>query len=82
MATTRTKAKATHAANQAAAAAKPVCRRLFSIDQAADFAGVPVQEIYRWIKARKLEAYVLQGGIRIDEVELADCVSSLAPKQP
>jgi excisionase family DNA binding protein len=78
MATTRTKAKATHAANQAAAA-KPVCRRLFSIDQAADFAGVPVQWIYRWIKARNLEAYVLQGGIRIDEVELADCVSSLAP---
>jgi len=80
MATTRTKAKATNAANQAAA--KPVCRRLFTIDQAADFAGVPVQEIYRWIKARKLEAYVLQGGIRIDELELADCISSLAPKQP
>jgi len=38
--------------------------------------------IYNWIKTRRLEAYVLAGGIRIDEVELADCISSLAPKQP
>ena len=82
MATIITKAKATHAANQAGAAAKSICHRLFSIRQAADVVGVPVQWIYELIKARKLEAYVLQGGIRIDELELADCVSSLAPKQP
>ena len=82
MPTTSTKAKATDAANQAGAAAEPICRRLFSIHQAADFAGVPVQWIYSWMKTRKLEACVLAGGIRIDEVELADCVSSLAPKQP
>jgi hypothetical protein len=82
MPTTSTKAKATDAANQAGAAAEPICRRLFSIHQAADFAEVPVQWIYSWIKTRKLEAYVLAGGIRIDEVELADCISSLAPKQP
>lgn len=80
MPTART--KATVAANQAGAAAKPICRRLFSIHQAADFADVPDQWIYKWIKTRKLEAYVLAGGIRIDEVELADCVSSLARKQP
>jgi Helix-turn-helix domain len=67
---------------QAGAAAKSICHRLFSIRQAADVAGVPVQGIYWWIKTRKLEAYALEGGIRIDEVELADCISSLAPKQP
>ena len=82
MPATPTKAKATDAANQAGAAAEPICRRLFSIQQAADFAGVPAQWIYSWIETRKLEAYVLAGGIRIDEVELADCISSLAPKQP
>ena len=43
---------------------------------------MPVQWIYNWIMTRKLEAYVLAAGIRIDEVELADCISSLAPKQP
>jgi excisionase family DNA binding protein len=82
MPTTRTKTKATDPANQAVTAAKPICRRLFSTHQAADFAGVPVQRIYRWIKTGKLEAYVLRGRIRIDEVELADCISFLAPEQP
>ena len=59
------------------AAAKPICRRLFDVEQAADFAGVPVQVICRWIRMGKLEAYHLGGGrVRIDEVELADLISS------
>ena len=41
-----------------------------------------VQWIYNWIMTRKLEAYVLAAWIRIDEVGLADCISSMAPKQP
>jgi excisionase family DNA binding protein len=58
-------------------AAPPRCWRLFSIEQAADFAGVPVQQIFRWIRIGKLEAYHLGGGrVRIDEMELADCISS------
>jgi hypothetical protein len=82
MPTTRTKAKATDAATRTRTAANPICRRLFSIDQAAEFAGVPVRLIRRWIKTRKLEAYVLKGGIRVDDVELADCISYWAPKRP
>jgi hypothetical protein len=82
MPTTCTKTKVTDPANQMAVAAKPICRRLFSTHQAADFAGVPVRLIHKWIKTRKLEAYDLEGGIRIDEVELADCISFLAPEQP
>ena len=63
------------------ATARPNCWRLFSIDQAADFAGVPVQQIYRWIRIGKLEAYHLDGGRgRVDELELADCLS--APDSP
>ena len=61
------------------ATAPPNCWRLFSIQQAADFAGVRVQQIRRWIKIGKLEAYHLDGGrVRIDELELADCLSSPA----
>ena len=57
----------------------PNCWRLFSIQQAADFAGVPVRQILRWIRIGKLEAYRLCGGrVRIDELELADCLSSPA----
>jgi hypothetical protein len=60
----------------ASAAAKPVCRRLFSIEQAAAFARVPVEQLWDWIMTRKLEAYPLEGGMRIDEVELADLLSA------
>jgi hypothetical protein len=35
---------------------------------------VQVQEICHWIKSRKLEAYVLNCQVRVDEVELADCL--------
>ena len=63
--------------DRAGTAAKPICRRLFDVGQAADFAGVPVQVICRWIRMGKLEAYHLGGGrFRIDEVELADLISS------
>jgi hypothetical protein len=82
MPTTRTKAKATDAATRTRATANPICRRLFSINQAAEVAGEPVQLIRRWIKTGKLEAYDLEGGIRLDEVELADCISRWAPKRP
>jgi hypothetical protein len=80
--TPTTSTKASDAVYQAGAAVNPICHRLFSIDQAAEFAGVPARLILRWIKTRKLEAYDLEGGIRIDEVELADCISSWAPKRP
>jgi excisionase family DNA binding protein len=62
---------------RAGTAAKPICRRLFDLEQAANFAGVSVQVICRWIRMGKLEAYHLGGGrVRIDEVELADLISS------
>ena len=64
--------------DRAGTAAKPICRRIFDVGQAADFAGVPVRVICRWIRMGKLEAYHLGGGgrVRIDEVELADLISS------
>ena len=74
--------RTTDRADEAGAAVPPICRRLFSIQQAADFAGVPVQWICHWIKTRKLEAYVLAGGLRVDEVELAGCISSPESKRP
>jgi hypothetical protein len=61
----------------ARAAGQPVCRRLFSIEQAAAFARVPVEQIWHWIMTRKLKAYRLYyGRVRIDEVELADLLSA------
>ena len=82
MPTSQTRVKPTDRPQRAEAAATPICRRLFTIQQAADFAGVPVERICHWIRTRKLEGYVLAGGIRIDEVELADCISSPASRQP
>lgn len=62
--------------DRAETAAKPVCCRLFDVEQAADFAGVPVRVIFRWIRMGKIEAHHLGGGrVRIDEVELADLIS-------
>jgi excisionase family DNA binding protein len=64
-------------------AAKPICRRLFDIEQAADFAGVPVRVICRWIRMGKLEAYHLGGArVRIEEVELADLIASADSDRP
>jgi excisionase family DNA binding protein len=63
--------------------ASPICRRLFCIEEAADVAEKPVQEICRWIRSGKLKAYHLGGGrVRIDEVELAECISSPDSKRP
>jgi excisionase family DNA binding protein len=60
-----------------AGATLPVCRRLFSVEQAAEFAGVSVEQIWRWVMTGKLEAYRLYAGrVRIDEVELADLLSA------
>ena len=65
------------------ATAPPNCRRLFAIDQAADFAAVPVQQICHWIRVGKLAAYHLGGGrVRIDEAELADCLADSRGPQP
>jgi excisionase family DNA binding protein len=65
------------------ATAPPNCWRLFSIQQAADFAGVPIQQILRWIRIGKLEAYHLgDGRVRVDELELADCLSAPASTWP
>jgi hypothetical protein len=62
-----------------AAAAQPICRRLFAIDQAADAADVPVQQIWHWMRIGKLEAYHLGGGrLRIDECDL---IANIAPRE-
>jgi hypothetical protein len=61
-----------------AATAPPICRRLFAIDQAADAADVPIQQIWDWIKIGELEAYHLGGGrLRIDECDL---IANIAPR--
>jgi excisionase family DNA binding protein len=60
-----------------AGSAEPVCRRLLSVEQAAEFAGVSVEQIWLWITTGKLKAYRLYAGrVRIDEVELADLLSA------
>jgi len=83
MLTSRTKdLEATDRAKDAGAVAPPICRRLFTIEQAADFAGVPVRVICRWIKTRKLETHLLGSRVRIDEVELADLLTSPDSKRP
>jgi Helix-turn-helix domain len=63
----------THEADHAAA--EPICRRLFTIEQAAEFAGVSVRHIWRWIMTGKLEELLLEGGTRLDEVELTKLLS-------
>jgi len=69
--------RATDRVEHADAAAKPICRRLFSIEQAPDLADVAVQVIHRWIRMGELELYDLGGGrLRIEEVELADLITS------
>lgn len=55
--------------------AEPICRRLFTIEQAAEFAGVTVRQIWRWIMTGKIEELLLEGGTRIDEVELTKLLS-------
>lgn len=60
----------------------PRCRRLLSIEQAADTGDVSMQEIRRCIQSGKLPAYRVAGGLRIDEVELAVCLSFLESEQP
>jgi excisionase family DNA binding protein len=66
----------------AGAVAASICHRLFSIEQAADFAGVPVQVIRCWIRMGKLEAYRLGGRVRVDEIELVDLLPSPEARQP
>lgn len=63
-----------------AGTALPHCRRLFTAEQAAEHAAVPVQMIHLWIAAGKLRAHRLDGGRRIDELDLADFLAS-APKR-
>jgi excisionase family DNA binding protein len=81
--TCRTKPR--HAADRAdktGTTAAPICRRLFTIEQAADVRGVPAHEIRQLIMNRALPAYRLAGGIRIDEVELAELLSTRQSNQP
>jgi hypothetical protein len=57
----------------------PTVRRLFDITQAADFAGVPIQEICCQIRFGKLKVYHLGGGrVRLDE---ADLLASIEPRE-
>ena len=64
-------------------ATKRVCRKMFTIDQAADFAGVSTDKIRYWLITRKLEGYDLGGfRIRIDEEELTELLMSLESEHP
>ena len=57
----------------------PTVRKLFDVQQAADFAGVPVQEIWFQIRIGKLQVYLLGGGrVRIDE---ADLIAKIPPRE-
>ena len=57
----------------------PTVRRLFDIEQAADFAGLPVGEICYQIRIGKLKVYHLGGGrVRIDE---ADLIANIPPRE-
>lgn len=55
--------------------AEPICRRLFTIEQAAEFARVPGHWLCDWIMAGELKEYRLEGGARIDEVDLENFMS-------
>jgi hypothetical protein len=67
----------THRVEDEETAAKRICHRLFSIEQAADFACMPVERICHWIMIGKLREYrVHRGRIRIDELELTDLLSA------
>lgn len=75
--------EATDRSEDRGATAPPVCHKMFTIDQAAHFASVSVDKIRCWLLTRKLEAYDLGGGrIRIDELELADLLTSLESARP
>jgi excisionase family DNA binding protein len=61
----------------ARAAPKPICYRLFCIEQAAEVSETSIQQICHWIMAGELHAYRVHGGrFRIDEVELAELLSA------
>jgi hypothetical protein len=63
---------------RAGAAAKPICRRLFDFERAADFSGVPVGEICRRIRSGELKVYHLgDGQARVDE---ADLIANIPPQ--
>lgn len=55
----------------------PRCRRLFSVEQAAAHSGVLPKWVSHWIRTGRLESYRVRGGqLRIDEVELDECLAS------
>lgn len=57
----------------------PTVRRLFDIEQAADFAGVPAQQIQYEIRAGRLKVHHLgDGRVRIDE---ADLIANTTPQE-
>ena len=61
------------------AAGWPTVRRLFDIEQAAEVAQEPLEEIWRRIKSGELRVYHLGGGrVRIDEVDL---LASIEPRE-
>ena len=69
--------------NDRRATTPPRCRRLLSPDQAARSSGEPIEKIRRWITDGELQAYeVAHGQIRIDEVELADLLSTPRRRLP
>lgn len=55
----------------------PRCRRLFSIEQAAEYAGVLPKWVSHWIRTGRLGAYRGRDRqLRVDEVELKECLAS------
>ena len=61
------------------ATGSPAVRRLFDFEQAADFAGVPIQELCYQVRIGKLKVYHFKGGrVRIDE---ADLIANIQPRE-
>jgi hypothetical protein len=57
----------------------PTVRRLYTVQQAADVAEEPIEEICRRIRSGELKAYHLGNGrIRIDE---ADLLANIEPRE-
>jgi predicted site-specific integrase-resolvase len=57
----------------------PTVRRLYTLQQAADVAEEPIEEIRYWVRIGKLKVNHLGGGrVRIDE---ADLLASIEPRE-
>lgn len=66
-------------------AGAPTCRKWFSLEQALDYAGLPLDVIVHWTRIGRLKVHLADDGRpRIDQVELDRCLASLEwlPTEP